>query len=128
MKNLIRCTGLAVGLLVLSACQSSSYLYVQETVAGVDVGVGTSGNNRLSIGYTTDTFAIIPQKGTGSDAASSIAIIDGAIKGIKCFNYEQFNATGKAAENLAKEAQVITKVREKIYGSPQDNKKKCKGE
>jgi hypothetical protein len=116
---------LAVCFLTITGCQSSSYLYVQEVVAGVDVGVGVSGNNRLSIGYTTDTFAVIPQKDENGDAASSIAIIDGAIKGIKCFNYEQFNATGEAAKKLAAEQVVLTKVREKIYDTPQDNKKNC---
>jgi len=125
MNKLIRLTGVLVAFWLLAGCQSASYLYVQETVAGVDLGVGASGNNKLSIGYTTDTFAVIPQKGKDQDSASSIAIIDGAIKGIDCFNYEQFNATGEAAKRLASQAQVLTKVREKIYDEAQNNNKNC---
>ncbi|MCC2616876.1 hypothetical protein LJ739_11540 [Aestuariibacter halophilus] len=125
MKSFTRPGSLVGALLLLCGCQSSHYLYVQETVVGVDVGVGTSGNNRLSVGYTTDTFAVIPEKGDGLDAASSVAIIDGAIKGLDCFNYEQFNATGNAAAAIAKNGEVLTSLRETIYDTARDNTNNC---
>lgn len=118
---------LVIGIFVLSACQSNNYLYIQETVAGVDLGVSANGNNRLSVGYTADTFAIIPQKEDEGEAASSLAIINGEIKGLDCFKYQQFNATGKAAKNLATKPDVLSQARKKIYTEgQQDLSSECK--
>jgi hypothetical protein len=103
----------------LSACSSSHYIYVQESVVGVDVGISGSGNERLTLGYTVDTFVIIPEV-DDNEAASSIAVINGKVKGISCFKFKQFNVTGIAAENLATKIaakpDVIKDLREHIYG------------
>lgn len=110
---------LIVFIIGLSACSSSHYIYVQESVAGVDIGISGSGNERLTLGYTSDTFVIIPEV-DNNEAASSIAVVNGKVKGISCFKFKQFNVTGIAAENLAKKIatkpEVIKGLREHIYG------------
>lgn len=54
-------TVLAVGAIGLSGCGEKHLLYVQEATLGLNIAVGTEGNQKMSFGYDRDIYSVVPK-------------------------------------------------------------------
>src|SRR3990167_2888887 len=91
--------------LLLCACSSNTrLLYVQEATMGFDLGLSSSGNQKISVGYPSDTFAAVPTRdldGKMQEVSSVVSATCGVVQttfmDIEKFDFRQFSATGEAA-------------------------------
>tara|TARA_B100000614_G_scaffold262547_1_gene296757 strand:- start:2757 stop:3119 length:363 start_codon:yes stop_codon:yes gene_type:complete len=103
-------SGLAVG------CTASHMVYVQEASLGLNLGLGTEGVQKFSLGYDRDIYAVVPKKGKNQDAMSMLSINKAEIQGLNQITVSEFVAGGDPAEKLAKKPEQISELRNKIYG------------
>lgn len=117
--------GKVLGLcLLLCACSSNTrLLYVQEATMGFDLGLSSSGNQKISVGYTSDTFAAVPTQnsdGKMQEASSVVSATCGVVQttfmDIEKFDFRQFSATGTAAATLVKDSSSTGQIIRNIYG------------
>lgn len=124
-RNLARAgarTACSAGLFVvlaagLSACggNATHLLYVHQANLGVDVSTTAEGTGKLAIGYDRETFAIVPRVDGGTttdangqqqreagEAMSLVSVASAYIKGLDQIRFGHLLATGKVAEDIAK--------------------------
>lgn len=117
--------GKVIGLCVLlCACSSNTrLLYVQEATMGFDLGLSSSGNQKISVGYTSDTFAAVPTQNSegkmqevSSVVSATCGVVQTTFMDIEKFDFRQFSATGDAATELVKDGSSTGKIIRNIYG------------
>ena len=102
--------------MLLAGCQANHLVYVQETSFGLTIAASTEGSNKMSLGYDRDIYAIVPKKTVETDAISLFSVNKVKVTGLDDMEVSEFVASGDAAEELAKSANSIDKLREKVYG------------
>lgn len=109
--------------LLVSACTNTRLLYVQEATMGFDLGLSSSGNQKISLGYTSDTFAAVPTveiNGQMQEASSVVSATCGVVQttfmDIEKFDFRQFSATGEAAAALVQDNTSTGQIIRNIYG------------
>ena len=110
--------------LLLCACSSNTrLLYVQEATMGFDLGLSSSGNQKISVGYTSDTFAAVPTRdldGKMQEVSSVVSATCGVVQttfmDIEKFDFRQFSATGEAAATLVQDSTSTGQIIRNIYG------------
>ena len=105
------------------SCTSNHLVYVQEASLGLNIGLGTEGTQKFSLGYDRDVYAIVPKKGEHQDAMSLLSINRAEIEAIDNITVSEFVAGGKPAEKLANQPDAVNKLRRKIYGPAEGEEK-----
>lgn len=101
--------------IALGGC-GKNLVYVQETSLGINVGLGTEGTEKITIGYDRDVYSIVPPNGDTGDAMSLISINKAVMSGLNNIEVSEFVAGGEPALKLAMDPGAVAKLREKIYG------------
>ena len=95
---------------------SNHLIYVQETSVGVNLGLGTEGTEKLTVGYDRDVYSIVPENEDTGDAMSLLSLNKAEITGLNTIKVSEFVAGGIPAKNLAASPEAVANLREKIYG------------
>ena len=103
-------------ILLFGRCSSTHLVYVQETSMGLNVALSADGMQKMSLGYDRDVYAVIPKKGEEEDAMALFSVNKVDISGLDNMNISEFVATGNPAKEIAKDQEVVSKIRNKIYG------------
>ena len=116
-RAVTRAAWLSALCLGLGACggNATHLLYVHQANLGVDVSTTAEGTGKLAIGYDRETFAIVPrvdggtttdangqQKTEPGEAMSLVSVASAYIKGLDHIRFGHLLATGKVAEDIAK--------------------------
>jgi hypothetical protein len=119
-----RRTATILALLPLAAgiggCEAKNLVYVQDTVLGIDASVSMEGPQKLQLGFARDTFALVPKRReeSGKGEAMSVAAFSlYTYTFLAEFSFNQFIATGKAASQLATNADTMTLLERRTYQS-----------
>lgn len=102
-----RPAGVALGALLLAACEPTQLYTGARTVVGINAAVNleqTSGS--IVIGYDRTFAAVVPRSVArpgeeGRDAMSALVCSDMQVQGITIRHYSESIATGQAATNFA---------------------------
>jgi hypothetical protein len=107
-----------VMLCILSGCQPTHLLYVNNSTLGIDVAVSPENTARMVFGYDRDTFALVPRKDdeSGSEAMSLASVGCIYAEGLSTVRFNQFVATGSAAKQIATDSNGVKAIRDAIYG------------
>lgn len=115
--RLVSCLAFAGMLTLLGGCEPNQLYMGSRTVVGVNAAVNPEQTKGwLVVGYDRNFAAIVPRsvdpppadqttpttKPKGQEAMTSIACSSLAVKGITIKHYKESMATGKAAEEFAK--------------------------
>ncbi|MBK8814537.1 MAG: hypothetical protein IPN42_03060 [Methylococcaceae bacterium] len=88
---------------LLSGCEAKHLAYVHETTLGIDVAASAdTGTGRFVLGYDSDTYAIVPRKGSGQDAMSLASMGCISASGLDQVTFNHFVSSGDAAKKLRK--------------------------
>jgi hypothetical protein len=101
---------------LLTGCEASHLIYVQETSLGLSITAGTEGTQKLSLGYDRDVFAVVPKKATDEDAMSLFSINNVIVEGLNDISVSEFVATGIPATEISTKPDAVSALRTKIYG------------
>ena len=113
------------GLFVLTSCTTPSHLLFHQTaVIGADISANTtSGQLNISLGYDRQTTALVPKTEVNenemdgavspddrNEAMAAVSASEVTIKGIGEYEVNEQFATGKAAVNLARNADAVVEL------------------
>lgn len=104
----------------VTSCASQHLVYVQESSLGLNVSVGAEGVSKFSFGYDRDILAIVPKKTDGSDAMSLLSVNKVEVKSLDNMSISEFVAGGAPAATLAQKPDAVNQLRNKIYGSGEE--------
>lgn len=102
-----------------AGCNSTHVVYVQDTVLGVDVSVTSEGNNRISVGFDRNTYALVPRytpEAGKAEAMSVTSVSNVKVAGLDDIVFNHFIATGSAAQDAATDPQGLKMMREAVFG------------
>jgi hypothetical protein len=101
----------------LAGCEATHLVYVHETNLGVVLTpVSTEGTSKFSLGFDRETYALIPQKeGDNSEAMSLASVSRIKVKGLGELKFGHVVATGAGAVDIAKSAEILQLVQQRLF-------------
>ncbi|MFH0343326.1 MAG: hypothetical protein ACHBNF_14650 [Chromatiales bacterium] len=112
----------------LGGCQATHLLYVSDTVLGIDVAASAEGTGHMIFGYDRETFALVPRQEDAQakspndrfDGMSLAAVSCVYADGLEAVRFNHFIATGDSAEYVAEDADGYARIRNAIFGLPEE--------
>jgi hypothetical protein len=111
--------------MLLSAAGCAKHLvYVYDGVLGIDVSIASDGNSRLTFGYDTQTFAVVPkhkdQTTKKVEAMTLVSVSHVEADGLNEVIFNHSVSTGEAAREAVKDKNFLKQVRKAVYDETEE--------